>query len=219
MFTFRSFLALVFLIFFLISCSSSNSNSYDFSENPAAHGLNEKRFIVKSARITIEVSTPEETAKEISALLENESGYIEYTHNQDKRHINLSIKIPENILNSFISKIESKGTVLSKSISSRDVTGESIDINARLKNLISLREKFRSLLDKAQNVTEILAIEKELSRIQSELDSIQGRQKLLQNQVAFSKIDLSIKQETIYGPLGYLGKGVYWVFKKLFVIQ
>jgi hypothetical protein len=210
----------LFLILFLVSCTAANNRgSFEFSESSPVHGVKSKRFIVKSAGIRIEVSDPEFTANEITALIKKESGIIEYTHNRDQELISMTVKIPETRLDFFISQIESKGKLLSKSINSRDVTEETIDIKARLKNLISLREKFRSLLVKAQNVIEILAIEKELSRIQSELDSIEGRKKLLQNQVSFSRVDIAIERETIYGPLGYLGKGIYWVFEKLFVIQ
>ncbi|MCX4026154.1 DUF4349 domain-containing protein [Spartinivicinus marinus] len=102
---------------------------------------------------------------------------------------------------------------------SEDVTEEIIDIEAKITNLSALRVKFITLLNQATEVSDILKIEKELNRIQTELDSIEARRKTLKNQVAFSKINIALNQETIYGPLGYLGKGFIWVVGKLFVIK
>ncbi len=99
------------------------------------------------------------------------------------------------------------------------MTEEIVDIDARLKNLFSLRDRFRALLEKGIEISEILEIEKELSRIQTEIDAIEGRRKLLKHQAALSSIDITIQQEVIYGPLGYGGKALYWLFEKLFIIQ
>ncbi len=210
----------VFTIIFLLSCSSANTQySEDFSESPLPQEVKRKRLIVKSASISIEVSDPEATANDINSLIKKQSGYIENTYNNDQQRIGLTAKIPESKLDFFIDEVESRGKLLSKSLHSRDVTEESINIEAKLTNLTSLRNKFRALLAKAKNVIEILAIEKELTRIQSEIDSIEGHQKIIHNQVSFSRVEISIIRETIYGPLGYLGKGIYWVFEKLFIIQ
>lgn len=220
MLKFKHSILSLFIVFFVLGCGSSNTrHSADFSEISAAKEVQRKRAIIRSASISIEVSDPEATALEINSLIKEQSGYIEYTHNSNQEHISLTTKIPETNLDSFLIAIESKGKLLSKSRHSKDVTEESIDIDAKLKNLIVLRDKFRALLAKAENVIETLAIEKELTRIQSKIDSIQGHQKILQSQVSFSRVEISIVRETIYGPLGYLGKGIYWVFKKLFVIQ
>ena len=111
------------------------------------------------------------------------------------------------------------GEVTHERKSSRDVTDEVVDIEARLKNLIELRDRFRQLLIKAEKVEEILSIERELSRVQTEIDSIESRKKMLIGNVALSKIDISLNQKTVLGPLGYLAKGLYWTISKLFVIQ
>lgn len=178
-----------------------------------------KRFVIKSASIKIEVANLNTAANEIINIVERESGFIDNTHNYDQQTFTLTVKIPEAKLESFVDDVAAKGKLISKSFNSRDVTNEIIDIEARLKNLIALRERFRSILVKAEKVSEILEIEKELSRIQSEIDAIEGRRKSLQHQVALSKVDITIKQKIIYGPLAYLGIGLYWIVEKLFVIK
>ncbi len=71
----------------------------------------------------------------------------------------------------------------------------------------------------AHNVEDVISIEKELARIQTEIDSIESRRNHLVSNVSQSKIDIQLNQKTLLGPLGYLGKGIAWIIAKLFVIK
>ncbi len=94
-----------------------------------------------------------------------------------------------------------------------------IDVEARLNNLIALREKYRVLLAKAMGVKDTLAVESELNRIQTEIDSLQGRMNSLKSQVAYSSLAIHIGKQKQYGPLGYVTHGLYRGLKLLFVID
>jgi len=109
--------------------------------------------------------------------------------------------------------------VTKKYISSKDVTEQYIDTNARLKNKIILRNKLKKLLDKAKDVKDILAIERELNRVQSDIDSMQGRMNFLKSKIKFAKLDVYFHRKPILGPLGYVFKGVWWGVEKMFVIR
>jgi len=41
----------------------------------------------------------------------------------------------------------------------------------------------------------------------------------MQGSVNMSPIGVTLNEKTIYGPLGYIGNGIWWVVKKLFVIR
>lgn len=203
----------------LTSCSSAGIYEGSSRQMESSSQSEIQRQIIKSANIRIEVEAPNKTAEEIKNHVKAISGYVDKSYNRDKKSVSLTVKVPQPKLESFLAHVAKKGKVLSKSIHSRDVTNELVDINARLKNLTSLRSKFRILLDRAKTVDEILTIEKELSRIQTDIDRIEGHRKSLKNQVELSSVYIEIEQTTIYGPLGYLGKGLFWVVEKLFVIR
>lgn len=74
-------------------------------------------------------------------------------------------------------------------------------------------------MEKAINVKDILAIETELNRVQSDIDSMEGTMKSLKGQVDLATVDLSFKRQQILGPLGYVVTGLWWVVKKLFVLS
>jgi len=167
------------------------------------------RMLIWKAFLTIEVSD----------VIKESKGYIESKSENTEISASLVIRIPSNGLNDILKKLESLGDVTHKTLSSEDVTEFCIDIEARLKNKRALCARMRELLKQATDVQDILAIEKELSRVQSDLDSMEGRLKALKGQVNFATINVTLRREEILGPLGYLFTGVWWLVEKLFVIQ
>jgi hypothetical protein len=77
----------------------------------------------------------------------------------------------------------------------------------------------KKLLNRTSNIDEIVRIEREIRRVQIEIDSLKGRQKYLEDVVALSPISVDFKEKTVYGPIGYIANGLWWVTKKLFVIK
>ena len=75
------------------------------------------------------------------------------------------------------------------------------------------------LLGKADDVSDVLAVEKELTRVQSEIESMQARFDRLKSEIELSVLTVTLERERILGPLGYIGYGVWWAFSKLFIVR
>ncbi len=178
-----------------------------------------RRIITKRADISVEVDTIDKATEKLIALIEKHGGYIINSNTREERYYSALAKVPSTNLIKTLDDIATLGDKLSQSISQNDVTNQFVDNEARLKNLILFRDKMQKLLNQTTNIEEIVKIEKELRQVQIEIDSIQGRLKYLKNAVALSPINISFKEKTIYGPLGYIFNGVWWVTKKLFVIK
>lgn len=180
---------------------------------------NSQRMLIWQGSITVEVADIEASVKKATDIVTGVKGYIERKSDYGDKSSSLSLRVPSDELKATIEKIAEIGTVTSKYLSSKDVTEEYIDIEARLKNKIVLRDRLQKLLDKANGVKDILAIEKELNRVQADIDSMQGRLKSLKGKVDYAQLDVRFKRQQILGPLGYLFKGIFWGIEKLFIIQ
>lgn len=200
----------------LVGCASPGALQSDKAEEVS---INDNRKIIKSASLSLSVDHIDETAIAISRIVGEYNGYIHSNNRYSEKRANVSLKVPSAQLEKFVEDLSDLGEVLSKSTSAHDVTGQIIDIDARLKNLFILRTRYRDLLSKANTVGEIISIEKELAEVQTEIDSIEGKRNALLDQVSLSSVYVTIEEKTIYGPLGYVGKGVVWVISKLFVIK
>lgn len=177
------------------------------------------RMIIWSASLTLEVNSIGDSIPDIISHIEKHGGFIESKSISGEESAHLKLRVPSDSLSSVVDSLAQFGNVKHRNISSEDVTEQYIDTEERLKNAIVLRNRLKELLDKAKDVKDILAIETELSRIQSDIDSMEGRLKRLKGKIDFASINLYLEQKTILGPLGYISKGVWWVIEKLFVIK
>lgn len=219
-FKFREFCQsiLIFMVVLLAGCSSS-PGLYSDSVSAEYSGYAENRMIIKNASITIEVKDTDGIGSLLAKLLEEQEGFLVSSRLDDDGEFYATIKVPSSSLDKTLSLISGFGKEISKTVSARDITDEYRDQEAELNNLKSLRERLRTLLDKAVTVRDVLEVEDQLNRVQTKIDQIEGRLKSLKNQVMYSSVDITAREKTIYGPIGYLGKGVWWVIEKLFVIQ
>ncbi|MFM7854433.1 MAG: DUF4349 domain-containing protein, partial [Flammeovirgaceae bacterium] len=69
----------------------------------------------------------------------------------------------------------------------------------------------------AENVEAALKVEKELERLNGEIDLITGKLNRLSHLSDFSTIDVELVEQKKIGVLGYIGIGIYKAMKWLFV--
>lgn len=177
------------------------------------------RMLIWKANLSIQVWNVSNTVSVATALAERQGGFVERKSDSGEESASLTLRIPSKRFKTALASFEMLGTVTYRNIEGEDVTEQYIDVEARLKNKIVLRDRLKELLEKATAVKDVLAIETELNRIQADIDSMEGRIKSLKGQVDFTTITLSLERRPILGPLGYLFKGLWWGVEKLFVIR
>jgi hypothetical protein len=103
----------------------------------------------------------------------------------------LSLRIVPDQINHLMERIRAVGKIVEHKTESVDETAAVIDVDAKLKNLTELRDRLRKMLGAANaSVKDIVEVEQELSKTQSELDSLQGKRKALANET--EKVSVSI---------------------------
>jgi hypothetical protein len=150
--------------------------------------------IIKTGDLRFEVSNIDESynsilalVKKYKAIVQNDSqGKNDYEINR-----NLTVRLPNENFDAFINEL-SKGVDFfdRKEISIDDVTEEYIDVSSRIKTKKALESRYLELLKKANKVSEMLEIEKELATIREEIEAKEGRLKYIQNKVSMSTITL-----------------------------
>jgi Domain of unknown function (DUF4349) len=93
---------------------------------------------------------------------------------------NLSVRVPPRNVEIFLTGLAKNGEVLQHGRDAEDKTNQVVDTDARIKNLTSLRDRLRSMLDdKTAKFKDIIDVERELANTQSELDSMLSMRKIL----------------------------------------
>ena len=89
-------------------------------------------------------------------------------------------RVPPEKLDAFLKQVSALGSVGQHSRHAEDKTDEVIDTEASLKNMSELRENLRRLLAKpGAKLSDLIEVERELARVQTELDSLASRRKAL----------------------------------------
>lgn len=193
-------------------------------ENGSARGGDavRERMLAWKAFLSVEVADVTNAALRAVAFAEQNGGYLESRSDSSYGGTSLKLRIPANAFTNAMGALEALGAVQSRRVESEDVTEQYVDVEARLKNRIVLRDRLRKLLDQATEVKDVLAIETELNRVQGDVDSMEARIKALKGRVDYAVLDLDLRQKPpakILGPLGYFFKGLFWTIEKLFVIR
>jgi len=206
------------LIFLLIGCASSKeshiNSSYqspELSNNDADIIREQARVIIYNAKFEIESDDLEKTSKEVSAISSVYGGYIVSAGNY-----RIVFRIPSDKFETAIKDLEKIKGITSKNIYSEDVTDTYRDTELRLDSKIKARDRYLDLLKKAENVTAAVSVEKELERLNGEIEAMKGKLKHLSHLARYSTVTVSIEERTKPGPIGYIlmyaWKGVKWLF-------
>ena len=179
-----------------VICGCANSGKALIAASPAdAYARAEQgRVMIRSGSLDLRVKDLDDTKDRIEQIVDDVDGRIENWSLIDSKWLNMTLGVPEPRLDEAMERVAALGKVVGRSMRSRDVTEELIDLEARLKNLRALRDRLRTYLKQASNLEEILGVERELARVQSEIESIEARLKLLQDQIAMSELDVRVRR-------------------------
>lgn len=232
-------LACVMVLWLAVGCGGGNRSgvagtytpgdsvaSVSFSREAAAPSAAQatsevptERMLVWTSYLTLKVGDVAKAERQATAIVEQAGGYVQSTSGNDEKRASLTLRVKADKLQDSIGALEKLGKVESRDVSSDDVTEQYVDVEARLKNKYVLRDRLTALLDRADKVTDVLAIEAELNRVQSDIDSMEAQIKSLKGRVAEATIYLTLERKRILGPLGHFFSGLYWVVEKAFVIR
>lgn len=222
--TFPALLAITLISFSLLSgCSKKYKPSYDvgnYAPLPESSSESAERKIAVSVSMSAESEDLERDIPKLELIVDQYNGFVEQKKMSDEVAV-FALKIPADETLNFAHDVKTLLNVKEYTKNVEDITDEYADARAELENLKSLRNRLRVLLDRADDVPDILAVEKELNRAQTMIDQLEGRIKRYEDRVEYSRVSLWIekKEKTIYGPLGYVFVGAGWVLEKLFIIK
>jgi hypothetical protein len=109
-----------------------------------------------------------------------------------RKDASVQLRVPSAHFRDAMTRLESLGVVMHRSVSANDVSEEYHDAEVRLTNLRATRTRLQELLSKAPNVNDTLTVERELERVAMEIDQLEGRLQFLKAHAAYSQIDVAL---------------------------
>jgi hypothetical protein len=102
------------------------------------------------------------------------------------------VRVPAKHFDDALAAARALGRVLGESRQANDVTEEFVDLGIRIDTARKARDRLLEVLQKAEKVEDILKVEAELRRLTEEIERMEGRRKLLADQVALATLQLQL---------------------------
>jgi len=177
----------------------------------------EERMIVRNGDMSLVVEDVVDVRDEIAQLAVRFDGYVVSSRisgeEQDMRGW-ISIRVPDDKFEQTLTELRELAVrVTSESTDSRDVTEEYVDLQSRLRNAEATESQYLALLEKAEEVEDILRVYDSLSRVRSEIEQIKGRMQYLERTSSMSLISVNLKPVATAKPLVRAGWSALEVLK------
>ena len=160
--------------------------------------LTEDRKIVKTGSITLKVGNITETMDEVAEMADELNGYVVSSYKYEyERGVSghITIRVPFERFEEAFSRLRQLAPAVPyETTTATDVTEEYVDLEARLHNLQATEAQYLALLEKAENVEEMLKVQKELSNVRGEIEQIEGRMKYLEQTSETSLIEVTLEE-------------------------
>lgn len=147
-------------------------------------------LLIFTASFVMAVFEVKKSLDEVEAVGRDLGGFLS---RRDDRSI--TVRIPAARFDEAVARVEKLGDVVSRDVSSEDVTDQFRDLVIRLQNATAMRDRLEKLLAKADKVEDALNVERELGRVTQEIELMKGRLKYLKDRVSFSTLTVEFRPQ------------------------
>ncbi|WP_299442721.1 DUF4349 domain-containing protein [uncultured Aquimarina sp.] len=164
--------------------------------------ITNKLRIIKNANCRIKVSHVEKATLLSKEIVSKFKGYISneyFTNTNYAKENRFTIRVPKENFDKVLDSICAIADFVDyKTITTKDVTEEYVDITSRLKTKLEVKQRYETILKtKANTVEDILLTEDNLRMLQEEIEVAQGRLNYLSNRVSYSTIQFEVYETVI----------------------
>ena len=132
--------------------------------------------------------------QQATALVVNASGYVfsESASLTDRQHAHVVFKVPPDRFDRVVLALGRIATLVQRRIGTLDVTGQVVDLGARLAAAQTSAERLRQLLANSASVPDLLSVEGQLTAREGQADSLSGELAALRAQVDMATVTIDV---------------------------
>jgi hypothetical protein len=191
------------------SVKSLSYKGYEKKESKADNQQDSaSKMIHYNGYANLQVARPEETIEEIVTIAKNVEGNIERRSTKS-----ITIRVPKEKFSEVFAQVIELGDVISKSVTSEDITEAFTSVELRLQTARTTRDRLIALLEKTDDEKEKINILRQIQRLNEQIDVIEAQMRTLQNLADLSSIsvDLTARKAISDGPSQVEPFGFSWI--------
>ena len=163
-----------------------------------------ERLKIKRLYVSIQTREYDAAITAFKSFAESNGGYVQnyYSNNYyydsvsgvSLREGNITLRIPKESFDESKSLIKEYGEVLNEDENTEDITSEYVDTEGRLRMKRLEEDRLLKLLEKSENIEDIIKIEERLGYIRSDIESYTSLIKNWDRLVEFSTVTISVTE-------------------------
>jgi len=172
----------------------------------------QQHLIVRNGTVNISVENTYASEKSIEAMvnqMSSDGAFVVSTNESPtgygvSPYITMAIRVPAKNFDSTIdaiAKLAVKGTTPTLTKNADDVTSQYVDVSARLAALEAARDRLQQIMSQAQNTSDLLQAEQQLTQREAEIDALKGQQQFLEQSAALSSITVTLTPYVLSQPV------------------
>jgi hypothetical protein len=214
------FIAIVIVVLALAACSSQAAappqDGYDVGEQPqssappdeqpaAGNGDGQDRpvgefapieqRIVKTGEVGLEVENVAVVLSQVRGMALEVGGYVGGSQAGTLDQMaTVTLRIPAERFDEVLTRLQELDDVdlISMSTREEDVTGQVVDLEARIRNLEASEASYRALLDRADRIEDILTVQGRLDEVRGEIEQLEAQLQAVEGQAALSTLTVTL---------------------------
>lgn len=182
----------------------------DSSSSTSSESVRAGRKLIRTVHLDVEtmefdnlLSYVKNKTAELGGYVEsmdiyNGSTYYTYSYSgtgyRDYRNGSLTLRIPKDKLDGFLTSVEDNSNITNRSEQEIDVTLDYVDLDSHKAVLLAEQERLLALMEQAETIDDIIMLESRLSEIRYQIESMESKLRTYDNQIEYSTVYLNITE-------------------------
>ncbi len=156
--------------------------------------------------LTVRRGDLQRTMTRLTTLAGAVGGFVANSQNQSgsggSPYGSITLQVPVDTFGSALKQAQSLGKTSSLSTHATDVTGQYVDLQARIAALQTSEQQYLTIMSKATTIGDVLSVQEQIDTIQSQIEQLQGQLQVLSSETSYSTLTVTVNEPTSPPPPG-----------------
>lgn len=161
---------------------------------PASRLTSFDRQLARTASMSVRAEDAARAAAAARQIAADAGGYVG-SERTDAESASLTLVVPSEEMDGVLADLAGLGNRIEQRVTIEDVTDQIVDVDSRVASQRASVERVRKLLARADSISDLVTIERELAWREAELESLLARQDALRGRVTMAPISLELVEQ------------------------
>ncbi|HEX7195428.1 MAG TPA: DUF4349 domain-containing protein [Candidatus Limnocylindria bacterium] len=163
-------------------------------QEPEGNAAPIEQRIIKTGEVTVQVADVPATVGRVRAFVLELGGYVGGSQaGAGDEGATLTLRIPAARFDDALERLRAlDGEVVAEATRESDVTRQVIDLGARIANLESSEASYRVLLERAERIDDVLAVQARLDGVRGEIEQLEAQLQEIEGDADLSTLTVSL---------------------------